>query len=61
MNKFMIESREDLYTLQSIFEKNDISTRLSHLFDEHGNQIGSTLEVFDKIYFWSLGKENDNV
>ena len=59
MNKFVIQSREDLLVMSEIFRKNDIPAQLSHLFDENGEEVGISLKLSDKIYFWSVGDEEN--
>ena len=58
MNKFVIQSREDIFTLRDIFERNDIRVQLSNLFDENGEEVGMSLKIGDKIYFWNIGEDN---
>lgn len=58
MNKFVIQSREDILTLRDIFERNDIHFQLSSLFDENGEEVGMSLKIGDKIYFWNVGEDN---
>ena len=58
MNKFVIQSREDILTLRDIFERNDIRFQLSNLFDENGEEGGMSLKIGDKIYFWNVGEDN---
>lgn len=58
MNKFVIQSREDLLMMRDILERNDIQVQFSHLFDENGEEVGVSLKIGDKIYFWNVGEDN---